>query len=195
MLLNNLFRKFMSNCCKNKIRDFTTEKKDRRMQILVATTIVVVVGGIIAGILSSRGGAAVDEVGTPKIVIEPEEFDFGDVSMANGKVSQTFKIKNEGDADLKLSNIHTSCMCTTATLKVNGKKSPAFGMQGHGATAAFWRETLKPGETADLDVVFDPNAHGPDATGPITRAIYLHSNDGGKEDVQSTIMFTANVIH
>lgn len=181
-------------CCQKNFSSHEPEKKDRRMQIFIGAIVLLVFGGIVAGILSSRSNASADQVGTPRIIISPEEFNFGDVSMANGKVNQTFKIKNEGDADLKLSSISTSCMCTTATLKVGGRKSPAFGMAGHGATFAFWQEKLKPGEVADLDVVFDPNAHGPDAVGPITRAIYLHSNDGGGSEVESNIIFTADVI-
>lgn len=183
----------MAYCCSGNAKNATPEKKDRRMLIFGVIAALLILGGITAGVISSRGSISGEQTGTPKIKIDPENFDFGDVSMANGKVNKIFKIKNEGDADLKLSNIHTSCMCTTATLAIDGKKSPSFGMQGHGQTFSFWSETLGPGQTADLEVTFDPNAHGPDATGPITRAIYLHSNDNNQEDAKSTITFTANV--
>jgi hypothetical protein len=183
----------MAYCCSGYADNSNPEKKDRRMLIIGVVAGVLILGGITAGVISSNGGSSGDQSGTPKIQIDQEKFDFGDVSMANGKISKIIQIKNEGDGDLKLSNIYTSCMCTTVTVKIDGKKSPSFGMRGHGQTFSFWEEALGPGQTADLDVIFDPNAHGPDATGPITRAIYIHSNDNNQGDTQSAITFTANV--
>src|SRR3989338_1285615 len=45
-------------------------------------------------------------------------FDFGSISMAAGKVSKTFTVKNGGDGPLAINKVYTSCMCTEATLEV-----------------------------------------------------------------------------
>ena len=42
--------------------------------------------------------------------------------MKNGNVSQMFKIKNPSNQDVKLKEIVTSCMCTTAYLN-NGDEA------------------------------------------------------------------------
>jgi hypothetical protein len=136
-----------------------------------------------------------DEIsGIPKLKISETNYDFGDISMSNGLAKHSFEIKNYGDGILEISSISTSCMCTTVILDVNGKKSPKFGMPGHGSNPMFWSEKINPGETAILEATFDPLAHGPDATGPITREIIITSNDGGQKGINSRIIFSGNVI-
>ena len=101
--------------------------------------------------------------------------DFGTISMAAGNVSTTYRIKNEGAAPLTVNKIFTSCMCTTATLiTANGRKQGPFGMPGHGPLKAVSQE-LAPGETALLEVVFDPAAHGPSGVGRIERVVTVES--------------------
>lgn len=170
---------------------------DYRLKILIAAAAVLIIGGIVVGLASTKSESAVDKganQGEPRLSVNESRFDFGDVSMAEGKVSHSLNVKNEGSDDLAISSIFTSCMCTSAVLSVEGKKSPVFGMLGHGVNYPFWSEKLKPGEQAELAVTFDPNAHGPNATGPITRTITLLSNDGGRSNSQTELVITANVI-
>lgn len=102
-------------------------------------------------------------------------YDFGTISMGAGKVSTTYRIKNEGAAALPLDKIYTSCMCTEATLiTANGRKQGPFGMPGHGPLKAVSGQ-LAPGETALLEVVFDPAAHGPSGVGRIERVITVET--------------------
>jgi hypothetical protein len=135
---------------------------------------------------ASRPGAA------PRIEISPSEYDLGQVSMAQGKITRVYQVKNVGEGPLKLSAIWTSCACTTAALKIDQKTSPLFGMPGHGVNPAFWSETLAPGQAGELEVVFDPAFHGPTGLGEIVRVVYLESND--KARPRSEAKFFGEVI-
>lgn len=104
-------------------------------------------------------------------------FNFGKISMAAGKVSHRYWIKNISGTPLTITKLFTSCMCTDATLITqDGKKGP-FGMPGHGPTPRL-DERLAPGATAQVDVVFDPAAHGPAGIGQTDRVVTIE-NDGG----------------
>ena len=47
------------------------------------------------------------------IACEKSVHQFGDIREADGKVSHTFVIQNEGDAPLVITNVTASCGCTT----------------------------------------------------------------------------------
>jgi hypothetical protein len=160
----------------------TQQTIDPRVRIFgIAAILLVAIGAIF--ILSENGKDNDKNGGTPKLRISETNYDFGDISMASGLAKHNFEIKNEGDGTLEILSISTSCMCTTVVLDANGRKSPEFGMPGHGANPMFWSEKINPGEIATLEATFDPLAHGPDATGPITREIKITSNDGGKKGI------------
>ena len=72
------------------------------------------------------------------LVVLSAEYDFGKIKQSGGVVSSTFAVRNDGGRDAQVSEVLTSCSCTTAEI---GKK------------------IIKPGETADLKVIFDPNYH------------------------------------
>ena len=106
-------------------------------------------------------------------------YDFGTISMANGNVSKTFKVSNSTTKDILVKEISPSCMCTTAYIgSVDSKKRP-YGMPGHGSAALTKaNEKIGAGESRDVEVVFDPNAHGPAGVGTIDRLIYLTDASG-----------------
>jgi hypothetical protein len=112
-------------------------------------------------------------------VLEANEtfHDFGTISMKNGKVSTTFKVKNVKAEPVVLTRLYTSCMCTDATLKITGKTEGPFGMLGHGIVKSF-NDLLPPDETAEVEVVFDPNAHGPAGVGTIERTVTVEGQNG-----------------
>ncbi len=161
---------------------------EKKLQILMIITIVLIVGGIVAAVILTKTEAT---AGAPKMATDSTNYNFGKVSMVDGLVKHNFIIRNDGDGDLRLSNIKTSCMCTTAVLIVDGQRSQSFGM--HDASVS-WSKKIKPGQSAELEITFDPNAHGPDATGPITREITMYSNDGGRPDVRTKFVISADVI-
>lgn len=104
--------------------------------------------------------------------------DFGEISMSNGKVSTLFQVSNNTQSDIILESVTTSCMCTNAYL-VNGleKKGP-YGMPGHGGPVMKANKTIRAGETQDVEVVYDPNAHGPAGVGPVDRFVFLQDSNG-----------------
>ena len=114
-------------------------------------------------------------------------YDFGTISMRNGLVDHVFKVTNSSDKDIYVKKISTSCMCTSAYIEsANGKKGP-FGMEGMNYVPPA-NETIKAGESRDIRVVYDPNAHGPAGVGAIDRVIYLTDASG------STLQFEIRAI-
>ncbi|MDP3999787.1 MAG: DUF1573 domain-containing protein [bacterium] len=104
-------------------------------------------------------------------------YNFGNISMAAGKVSHIFRVKNLGSEAVTVSKLYTSCMCTTATLTAGGKSYGPIGMAGHGFVPKI-NAVVAPGEEITVEAVFDPAAHGPAGVGTIERAVYLEGNPG-----------------
>lgn len=131
--------------------------------------------------------------GSKSLAADNSEYNFGTISMANGDASHTYKIKNTSDTPVNISKISTSCMCTTANVKTaDNKIYGPFGMpMGHGGATTDTNITVPAGEEIELSAIFDPNAHGPDAVGPVNRIIYVQS-DASKEPLK--LVFTANVV-
>mgnify|MGYP001591923414 CR=1 FL=1 len=119
-------------------------------------------------VASSNGSLAVEEA---------NNYDFGSISMAAGKVKHTFKIKNTSAEAVTIGKMYTSCMCTTASLMMGGKQFGPVGMPGHGAIPKI-NQTINPNEEAAVEVVFDPAAHGPAGVGRIQRTVTLENNSG-----------------
>ncbi len=104
--------------------------------------------------------------------------DWGDINILGGVVTHDFTLTNTESTPLLLSGAVTSCMCTTADFTISdGSSSGEFGMHG----GPDWTHTVQPGESFDIAVTFDPMAHGPTATGPISRTV----NVIGKPDPSS----------
>ena len=111
-------------------------------------------------------------VSASNLILDETFFDFGNISMAAGIVSHEFKVKNEGDNEVVINQIYTSCMCTSAIFFNGETKFGPFGMAGHGLIPKF-NGKIGVGEEAIIKVDFDPAAHGPAGVGPIERAVYL----------------------
>lgn len=104
-------------------------------------------------------------------------YHFGTISMARGIVKKTFTIKNAGAEPAEIRQLATSCMCTTAMLKMPGGNAfGPFGMAGHGFPTGGVRQTLPAGSEAEIEIAFDPNAHGPAGIGKIERAVLVEGN-------------------
>lgn len=117
-------------------------------------------------------------------------YDFGTISMTNGNVSKVFKVTNSTNADILIPSLTTSCMCTKAYLvQPNGNKKGPFGMPGMGFVPKV-NETIKAGESRDIEVVYDPNAHGPAGVGRIDRFVYLTDESGGELQLEIKALVT-----
>jgi hypothetical protein len=109
--------------------------------------------------------------GAPRIQVIPDQYDFGKVPPE--KLSHTFLVKNIGESDLEIYHVSTSCGCTTASMDL---------------------KTIQPGKTAEMVVDSDPNFHGPmeaEAPVPLTRSIYIRSND--PETPEKSVFITATI--
>ncbi len=111
------------------------------------------------------------------VVEEANNYDFGSISMAAGEVKHTFTIRNMGSDTVTVKKMYTSCMCTTASLMSGGKQFGPVGMPGHGAIPSV-NIAINPGEEAEVEVVFDPAAHGPAGVGRIQRTVTLEQSAG-----------------
>lgn len=106
-------------------------------------------------------------------------YDFGTISMKNGLVNHIFKVTNSSDKDIYVEKVSTSCMCTSAFIVgLDESIKGPFSMPGMGYVPPA-NETVKVGESRDIKVVYDPNAHGPSGVGRIDRFIALTDSFGG----------------
>lgn len=154
--------------------------KKYQNHLIVGIILVVLLAGVVWSARPTtapeEGGATVGSVGA--LSAEATSYDFGTISMANGKVSRLYKIRNTSSAPVTMKKLYTSCMCTTAALKHGGQTQGPYGMPGHGIVPTF-SEIMNPGEEAEVEVTFDPAAHGPAGVGRVSRVVYLE-NDAGK---------------
>lgn len=95
----------------------------------------------------------------PHLSLSPDEYDFGKIRQSGGVVSTTFNVYNNGSEEVDVSDVLTSCSCTSAKIDKN---------------------IFKPGDSGKLTVMFDPNYHFEDA-GRFFRTITIKSNAHGKE--------------
>lgn len=122
-------------------------------------------------------------------IMDESSHDWGEIDINGGNMEKAFQIKNNGEGNLEITNVKTSCMCTEARVVINDKNSPVFGMH----TRSGWKGVIEPGQTAEVKVVFDPMFHGPQGTGPITRLISFNTNDSDNSTVEFKL--TGNVVN
>ena len=99
--------------------------------------------------------------GEPKISFTKTFHDFGTVTKGD-KVSHAFVFRNDGDADLVLEGISTSCGCTTANLE---------------------KKTYKPGESGALPV----NFYSENFLGLTSKTVDVKTNDPNNRRVELKI--------
>lgn len=116
-------------------------------------------------------------------------YDFGTISMAAGKVSHKFGIRNLSVLPVNIEKMYTSCMCTIASLITDGESFGPYGMPGHGFIPKI-NKTLNPGAEAAVEVIFDPAAHGPSGVGKIERVVIIENNGGQPLEIGLTAVVT-----
>ena len=116
-------------------------------------------------------------------------YDFGTISMKNGLVARSFKVTNPTANDIELKTVVTSCMCTKAYIEGGGATKGPFGMLGMGSVPPA-NELIRAGESRDIEVVYDPNAHGPAGVGVIDRFVTLTDSSGGTLELEIKAVVT-----
>ncbi len=145
--------------------------------LLSLTFLVAVVWSIGAGNAGKGNTGVSSNLESPFTSAENLTYDFGKISMAAGTVSQTFKFKNSAETAAKITKVYTSCMCTSALLKFGSEKMGPYGMAGHGFVPPVNKD-VNAGEEFEVEIIFDPAAHGPAGVGPISRTVYVENSVG-----------------
>lgn len=130
-----------------------------------------------------------DKGGEVSLTVSKTKHDFGTISMADGNKDTLFTVNNPTNEDIMLSSVVTSCMCTNAYIENDGQVKGPFGMPGHGPTLKA-DELIRAGESRNIKVVYDPNAHGPAGVGPVDRFIELTEAGGGKIQLEIVAIVT-----
>lgn len=153
--------------------------KDNKFIIgVIVFSVIAIAGGAYVSKNMGKGSEVTVSEGARASVTE-RSFAWGNIGINDGNVEKTFEIKNEGTGPLVLSNVTTSCMCTTAQLSLGDKISPVFGMHSKSSYSL----EVPPGESANLKVIFDPAFHGPSGIGPIDREILVSTNDPSNKEL------------
>ena len=116
--------------------------------------------------------AAVGGLSGGALIAKETYYDFGNVGIKNGLVNHEYILENASGKTVKIGKVSTSCMCTSAQLKIGDKTYGLFGMPGHGG-ASKANAIVKPGEKVFVKAIFDPAAHGPAGIGEVSREIYI----------------------
>ena len=119
---------------------------------------------------------------SPTAEFSSKDINLGDVSQAKGTVKTEIQISNKGGGILILSNIVSSCACTTTFFEINGINSPVFGMHNN----PVYSPEIPAGSMAKMFIYYDPNVHG-DLRGGVTRTISFNTNDPSNQTVQIRI--------
>ncbi len=77
--------------------------------------------------------------------------DFGDINEADGDVTHTFTVKNDGKQPLVITRVIASCGCTSPN---------------------WTKEPIQPGQTGEVKITFNPKGR----PGPFTKTISIYSN-------------------
>lgn len=158
---------------------------NNKIVIGIVVGVLVLLGGTV--FLATKVGVAsqVEKSAGAKAEVKETSWEWGEIGINDGKVEKEFEIKNVGSEVLKIYNIATSCMCTTAMFADD--LSHVFGMH----TKSSYVKEIKPGESNKLKIVFDPLFHGPEGIGPINRQITMMTNDPSRGNL--SFMLTATV--
>ncbi len=160
------------------------EKMSKETKFIIGVallTIAVIIG--LAFFMSAKGSKEKTLVTTEVQGVEasPVHYELGDVPIKGGVVTKEYELKNTSEKDLELIKIVTSCMCTSASVRVGDKETRFFAMEMGGDKNPLISVKLKKGEVSKVTVRFDPAAHGPQGVGPFDRIVWLYFDGGMKE--------------
>jgi hypothetical protein len=112
----------------------------------------------------------------PILVSDPVQVDLDSVPIDGGPVSARYELRNDGETNLVITGLQTSCGCTTAILESDAGTSPVFGASASEGDIE-WSAVVPPGGQAYVVATYDPLFHGDSGIGTFTRIISILSND------------------
>lgn len=150
-----------------------------RRWLIGGSALLVIAVAVAFWLNNQKGGASAEQiaVATGGLTAPSPFYDFGRVSMKDGKVSYRFPVRNDGATPALVEQIFTSCMCTEASLLIGGERLGPFGMPGHASVPRISR-IIPPGQEAVVVAVFDPSAHGPAGVGRNDRTVTVLQGGG-----------------
>lgn len=158
--------------------------KEGKIILGVVIGIIILIGGLAFWLTKSIGGGGdsfVPNVEAQNLEASPSGImSLGRVTYGGGIVSKSFDIKNISNKNIKLRKITTSCMCTTAKVKIGDKETKLYGMEMNGDLNPLIDFDVPAGATAQVVFNFDPAAHGPAGIGAIDRVVTLFFDIGYK---------------
>lgn len=176
------------DCCSPKDKKHNTRKGPDYFIVGVVIVTVLILGGVVFFGAQMGSNTQITADSQVSIDITENRYDWGTIDINGGIVSKSFDIENKGSTPLKLYDVKTSCMCTTAQLKTASQTSKKFGM--HEKNSSVFE--VNPGETAELIVEFDPAFHGPSGVGPISRTVTIDTNSENNPTL--TFQLAADVV-
>ena len=175
------------DCCKTDTKKHSKKGIDSFLIGIIVVTVLILGGAVYFG---TKMGATTQVTADTQVETQIGEtkHDWGTIDINSGIVSKSFTIENNGTTPLKLYDVKTSCMCTTAQLKTASNSSKKFGM--HEKNSSVFE--VAPGESAEVLVEFDPLFHGPSGVGPISRTVTMNTNDANRPTL--SFQLSANVV-
>lgn len=145
--------------------DHAAQKAKVLLEVMGFTSLKVLSGGLVhwkedgfptvSGEMERAGEEKENTPPASSLMIQPAEYDFGIISKQGGVVSTKLFISNNGDENVTIEEISTSCGCTSAEVSEN---------------------VVRPGKTVSLIVRFDPNYHK-EPEGRFSRTIFLQTSE------------------
>jgi len=163
--------------------------KSKPWLLASGSAVVVLFGAMLWLARPDAQSATAFSSGSSLIAVGTAHYDFGKISMAAGKVTHQFSIKNTSTEAITINKMYTSCMCTKALLVLAGRQFGPYGMPGHGFIPTI-NQVINPDEEATVEVVFDPAAHGPAGIGKISRTVSIENNAGRPLELRFTALVT-----
>jgi len=163
----------------------------RNFVIGVIVFCILIIGAGVYLLSKAPAKVALSQENGVRIGIDHKQYDFGRVKLTSGLVIHQYPIKNTGNTDLKIANLASSCACTKVYFKSASQESPRASMKGM-TKISDWVGILKPGENGEIIIEFDPNFHGPQGIGIITRTISFETNDN--QNSYTELSFNGEVI-
>jgi hypothetical protein len=155
---------------------------------IIGFTILVVVGVLLVAFNTTPQNEMTTYESTqterPKVKVEKTHVDLGDMKISDRKTEE-ISFENTGSKPLQISNVYTSCGCTSAQVVINGEESPIFSMHGNPS----WMGEIAPGGKAVLRAIYEPAKHP--VQGKTEKTIFFKTND--PENSTINIHLTARV--
>ena len=151
--------------------------------ISIIGALLVVAGAVAYSSSTSSISPQLAEVAiASEIVVDRDSHDFGEIDIFAGTVQSDFTLTNTGTEDVTVSKATTSCGCTEGSIA-----GESFGMHEGLAQSII----IPAGGTEIVTAIYDPLAHGPNATGEITRQLFLTTNSETTSEIELRV--SANV--